>query len=154
MKKGNIVASLLCIALGAYVLIQCLGYPTAEAYGTGAPGPGLWPGVIAAGLILAALWVLITALRTPAEEQGQIAIWGDAQKRVYVTMIILLVYCYLTTIVGFIPTTIVMMFIFVHWFAKYKWYMTLLISVAVSVVVYVIFKYALNVPIDFGMIAF
>lgn len=154
MKKGNIIASVLCIALGLYVVITCLGYPTAETYGTGAPGPGLWPGVIGAGLILASLWVLIKALRTPAEEQGQIEIWGTGQKRVYVTMAILLVYCYLVTIVGFIPTTIVMLFIFVQWFAKYKWFQTLLISVAVSVFVYVIFKFALNVPIDFGMIAF
>ena len=154
MKKGNIIASLRCIALGAWVLVQCLGYPTAETYGTGAPGPGLWPGVIAGGLILAALWVLIKAIRTPAEEQGQIEIWGSGQKRVYVTMAILLVYAYLITVVGFIPTTIVMLFIFVHWFAKYKWHQTLLISVAISVLVYVIFKYALNVPIDFGMIAF
>lgn len=154
MKKGNIIASLLCIALGAYVVITCLGYPKAEVYGTGAPGPGLWPGVIGAGLIAAALWVLIKALRTPAEEQGQIDIWGTGPKRVYVTMAILLVYAYLTTVVGFIPTTIVMLFIFVHWFAKYKWYATLAISVATTVLVYVIFKFALNVPIDFGMIAF
>ena len=154
MKKGNIIASVLCIALGAYVVITSLGYPKAEVYGTGAPGPGLWPGVIGAGLIAASLWVLIKALTTPAEEQGQIEVWGVGQKRVYVTMAILLVYAYLMTIVGFIPTTIVMLFIFVHWFAKYKWWQTLLISVAVSVFVYIVFKFALNVPIDFGMIAF
>ena len=154
MKKGNIIASVLCIALGAYVVITSLGYPKSEVYGTGAPGPGLWPGVIGAGLIAASLWVLIKALTTPAEEQGQIEVWGVGQKRVYVTMAILLVYAYLMTIVGFIPTTIVMLFIFVHWFAKYKWWQTLLISVAVSVFVYIVFKFALNVPIDFGMIAF
>lgn len=154
MKKGNIIASILCIALGAYVVITSLGYPKAEAYGTGAPGPGLWPGIVGAGLILAALWVLVKALRTPAEDQGQITVWGEGPKRVYVTMAILVVYCYLLPIVGFIPMTIVMMFIFVHWFAKYKWYATLAIAVATAVVIYAVFKYALNVPIDFGMIAF
>ena len=154
MKKGNIIAALLSMALGGYVVITSMGYPKAEQYGTGAPGPGLWPGVIGAGLVLAALAILIKALRTPAEEQGQIEVWGTGPKRVYVTMAILLAYCYLVTVVGFVPTTIVMLFIFVHWFAKYKWFQTLLISVVVSVFVYVVFKYALNVPIDFGMIAF
>lgn len=154
MKKGNIIASVLCIILGAYVVITCLGYPGADAYGTGAPGPGLWPGVIGGGLILVALWILISTLRAPADSMEQIKIWGEGQKRVYVTMAILIVYCYLITVVGFIPTTIVMLFIFVHWFAKYKWYQTLLISVITTLFVYVVFKFVLNVPIDFGMIAF
>lgn len=154
MKKGNIIASLLCMALGGYVVITSMGYPKAEQYGTGAPGPGLWPGVIGAGLVLAALYILIYALRTPEDVQGQINVWGEGPKRVYVTMAILLVYCYLVSVVGFIPTTVVMLFIFIHWFAKYKWFVTLGISVATAILVYVIFKFALNVPIDFGMIAF
>ncbi len=48
MRKGNIIAGLICAALAVYVIVTCLGYPRAEAYGTGVPGPGLWPGIIAA----------------------------------------------------------------------------------------------------------
>lgn len=154
MKKGNIIASVLCIALGLYVVITCLGYPTAEAYGTGAPGPGLWPGIIGAGLIAAALWVLISTLRAPKDSLPAIDVWSSGPKRVYITMAILIVYVFLLPTTGFIPVTIVMMFVFVLWFAKYKWYTSLCISVLVTFVVYSIFKFVLNVPIDFGMISF
>lgn len=154
MKKGNIIASVLCIILGAYIVITCLSYPKAEAYGTGAPGPGMWPGIIGGLLIAAALWLLISTLRAPADSLGDIVVWGDGPKRVYLTMAILVVYVLAIPEIGFIPLTIILLFIFINWFAKYKWYLSLLISVAVTILVYVIFKFALSVPIDFGMIAF
>lgn len=154
MKKGNIVASILCIILGAYIVITCLGYPKAEAYGTGAPGPGMWPGIIGGLLIAASLWLLISTLRTPAEKLGTIMVWGEGPKRVYVTMAILVVYVLTVTVIGFIPMTIILLFLFITWFARYKWFVTLAISVGVTLFVYVIFKFALNVPIDFGMIYF
>lgn len=154
MKKGNIIASVLSILLGAYIVITCLGYPKAEAYGTGAPGPGMWPGIIGGLLIAAALWLLISTLRAPADSLGDIVVWGDGPKRVYITMAILVVYVLAIPEIGFIPLTIILLFIFINWFAKYKWYLSLLISVAVTLLIYVIFKFALSVPIDFGMIAF
>lgn len=154
MKKGNIIASVLSILLGAYIVITCLGYPKAEAYGTGAPGPGMWPGIIGCFLIAAALWLLISTLRAPADSLGDIVVWGDGPKRVYITMAILVVYVLAIPEIGFIPLTIILLFIFINWFAKYKWYLSLLISVAVTLLIYVIFKFALSVPIDFGMIAF
>lgn len=154
MKKGNIVASILCILLGAYIIITCLGYPTAEVYGTGAPGPGLWPGIIAAGLVIAGIWLLISTLRAPEGSLENIELFGDGQKRVYLTMVILAVYVFLLPTTGFIPVTIVMLFLFIQWFAKYKWYATLGISVAVTIAVYAVFRFVLSVPIDFGMISF
>lgn len=154
MKKGNIIASVLSIILGAYVVITSLGYPKAEAYGTGAPGPGMWPGIIGGLLIACALWLLVDTLRAPADSLGTITVWGDGPKRVYITMAILVVYVLTVTQIGFIPMTIILLFLFITWFAKYKWYLTLIISVAVTIAIYVIFKFALNVPIDFGMIYF
>lgn len=154
MKKGNIIAGILCIALGVWVVITCLGYPTAAVYGTGAPGPGLWPGIIGGGLALAGLWLIISTLRAPADSLPQIDVMGSGPRRVYVTMAILVVYVFLLPTTGFIPITIVMMFVLVQWFAKYKWYVTLCISVLITVLIYSVFRFLLDVPIDFGMIAF
>ena len=42
MRKGNIIAGIVCAAVALYVIVTCLSYPRAEAYGTGVPGPGLW----------------------------------------------------------------------------------------------------------------
>ena len=51
MRKGNIIAGIVCAAVALYVIVTCLSYPRAEAYGTGVPSPGLWPGIIAALLL-------------------------------------------------------------------------------------------------------
>lgn len=154
MKKGNIIASVLVIALGIYVIITCLGYPTAEAYGTGVPGPGLWPGVVAGCMVLAGLALLIKSLRMKPEDDTPIEIWTDGTKRVYITMAILVAYVAILGAAGFILSTIVMLVIFIQWFAKTKPAVTLLISVATTLIIYCVFKFLLNVPVDFGLFYF
>lgn len=153
MKKGNIVTSILCMLLGAYVIYICMGYPKAAVYGTGAPGPGLWPGIIGGGLIAAGIWVLVTTLRAPEGSLPAIDLIGAGPGRVYITMVMLIVYVVLLPTTGFIPVTVVLMFVLVQWFAKYAWYKTLIISILVTALVYVVFRFVLNVPIDFGMFA-
>lgn len=154
MKKGNIIAAVLTMALSIYIIITCLGYPRAEAYGTGVPGPGLWPGVIAGLMFVAALALLIESLRMKPEDDTPLGMLTDGTKRVYVTMAILVVYVAVLGFVGFIPSTIIMLFIFINWFAKKKPAITLLISVVSTLAVYCIFKFVLNVPVDFGLINF
>lgn len=151
MKKGNIITSVLVMALSIYVIVTCMGYPTAEAYGTGVPGPGLWPMAIAACMLLAAVSLLIKALRTKPEEDTSIAMWTEGTKRVYITMAILVVYVAVLGIVGFILSTAAMLFIFMQWFAKKNPLITLLISVICTAVIYGVFKFLLNVPVDFGL---
>ena len=103
---------------------------------------------------VAGLWVLITTLRAPEGSLPPIDVWSAGPKRVYLYMAILIVYVFLLPTTGFIPVTIVMMFVFVQWFAKYKWYTTLGISVLVTILIYAVFRFLLDVPIDFGWIAF
>lgn len=154
MKKGNIIASILVIALGIYVIITCMGYPRAEVYGTGVPGPGLWPGVVAGCMVAAGLCLLIKSLRMKPEDDTPIAMWTDGTKRVYITMAILIAYVAILGVVGFILSTIVMLVVFIQWFAKTKPVITLLISVVATLVIYCIFKFVLNVPVDFGLFYF
>lgn len=154
MKKGNIITAVLTIALSVYIIVTCLGYPRAEAYGTGVPGPGLWPGLIAAMMLAAAISLLVKSLRMKPEDDTPLIMWTDGTKRVYITMAILVVYVAVLGIVGFIPSTIVMLYIFINWFAKRKPAFTLIVSVVSTLVVYCIFKFVLNVPVDFGLISF
>ena len=154
MKKGNIITSVLVIALAVYVIITCAGYPTAEAYGTGVPGPGLWPGVVAGCMLVAGLSLLIRALCTKAEDDTPIAMWTDGTKRVYITMAILVVYVAFLGILGFIPCTAIMLYVFINWFAKRKPAVTAAISVVTTLVIYCVFRFVLEVPVDFGLICF
>ena len=59
MKKMNLIFAGICSVIGILLIVLAAGYPTAADYGTGVPGPGLWPIVISAFMLaLAALLVM------------------------------------------------------------------------------------------------
>ena len=68
MRKGNIIAGIVCAAVALYVIVTCLSYPRAEAYGTGVPGPGLWPGIIAALLLICSVGLIAATLMMKKED--------------------------------------------------------------------------------------
>lgn len=151
MKKGNIITSILVMALSIYVIVVCSGYPTAEAYGTGVPGPGLWPMAVAALMLIAAIVLLIKSIRMKPEEDTSIAMWTDGTKRVYISMIILVIYVAVLGVLGFILSTAVMLFVFMQWFAKKNPLITMLIAIVCTAAIYGVFRFLLNVPVNFGL---
>lgn len=151
MKKGNIITAILVIALSIYVIVVCADYPTAEAYGTGVPGPGLWPMAVAILMLIAAVVLLVKSIRMKPEEDVSINMWTDGTKRVYISMGILIVYVALLGVLGFIISTAVMLFVFIQWFAKKNPIITMLISIVCTGVIYAVFRFLLNVPVNFGL---
>ena len=75
MRKGNIIAGIVCAAVALYVIVTCLGYPRAEAYGTGVPGPGLWPGIIAALLLICSVGLIAGTLMMKKEDLPELPMW-------------------------------------------------------------------------------
>lgn len=151
MKKGTITVSIICMVLGIYLLVVCMGYPRASAYGTGVPGPGLWPGVIAGGLFLVSAGLLVHTLKNKKEESQELNMLSGGPKRVYITMGILIIYVAILPYGGFILSSAAMLFAFIQWFGKYKAGVSLLVSVAMTLIIYFVFKSLLNVPVDFGV---
>ena len=153
MKKGNLVTAGICGILGISIIAIASGYPRAVDYGTGVPGPGLWPICISIVLLLCSAILLYRTLKMKPEEDTQLNLWTTGSRRVYISIAILFAYVIILPPVGFILSTTAMEFIFIQWFAKKKWYVTLVISAAITLVVYCAFKFMLHVPIDFGMFA-
>jgi putative tricarboxylic transport membrane protein len=154
MKKGNFITAALCAVLGIVVITIASGYPGAAAYGTGVPGPGLWPICISVVLLGCSALLVYNTLKMPPEEDTALELWSPASRRVYITMMILLIYTIVLPTVGFLISTAVMQFVFIQWFAKKKPYITAVISIGISLAIYCVFRFLLNVPIDFGMVAF
>ncbi len=153
MKKGNLVICAICALLGALIIGIASGYPGTEAYGTGAPGPGLWPILIAIVMLLCVAMLLYKTLVKKEGEGEEIALWTDGTKRAYLSMGILLVYATILPIIGFIVSTIALMFGCVLWFSK-SVKTSAISSVAITMIIYCVFRFVLNVPIHFGLIAF
>ncbi|WP_251318012.1 tripartite tricarboxylate transporter TctB family protein [Flintibacter muris] len=152
MKKGNLVLAAICAVLGIGVIAMASGYPKAADYGTGVPGPGLWPIVISIVLLACTAILLFRTLKMPPEKDSKIELWTTGTRRVYLTMGILMVYLLLLPFLGFIIATFVLELIFIQWFAKKNPVITVVIAAAITMVVYCAFRFLLNVPVHtFGI---
>ena len=72
MKKGNLVLAAICAVTGIGIIAVASGYPTAADYGTGVPGPGLWPIVISVVLLACTAILLYRTLKMPPEKNSKI----------------------------------------------------------------------------------
>lgn len=152
MKKGNLVLAAICAVLGVGVIAIASGYPKAADYGTGVPGPGLWPIAISIVLLACTAILLFKTLRMKPEKDTKIDLWTTGTKRVYLTIGILFVYLLALPFLGFIIDTFILEFLFIQWFAKKNPAITALISAAITMVVYCAFRFVLNVPVHtFGI---
>ena len=155
MKKINLIFSGICAVIGILLIVLAAGYPTAADYGTRVPGPGLWPIVISAFMLTLAALLVMKSIKMPAEKNVDVPMWNEGTKRVYITMGILFAYTLVLQFLGFIIATTIMEAIFIQWFAKKKPWITAIISLVVTLVIYVVFQYVLNVPVgSFGILAF
>ena len=153
MKKANYVVSVLCAILGITIITISSGYPTAADYGTGVPGPGLWPICISVVLLLCAALLMLKSFKIKPEEDEKLELWTVGTRRVYISMLVLAIYIILLEPLGFILATTAMLFAFIQWFGKKKWYISLAVSVVSTLIVYFAFKLLLNVPMSFGLFA-
>ena len=155
MKKMNLIFAAICAAIGILLIALAAGYPTAADYGTGVPGPGLWPIVISAVMLAMAALLVIKSVKLPADKDVAVPMWNEGTKRVYITMGILFAYVAVLEFLGFIIATTVMEAIFLHWFAKKKPWITAVLALVITLVIYCVFQYVLNVPVgSFGILAF
>ena len=88
MKKGNLVLAAICAVTGIGIIAVASGYPTAADYGTGVPGPGLWPIVISIVLLACTAILLFRTLKMDPEKNTKIELWTTGTRRVYLTMAI------------------------------------------------------------------
>ena len=155
MKKMNLIFAAICAVIGVGLIVLAAGYPTAADYGTGVPGPGLWPIVISALMLAMAALLVMKTLKMSPEQDTKVSMWNDGTKRVYITMGILFVYTLVLEFLGFIIATTVMEAVFIQWFAKKKPVVTVIIALVVTLAIYCVFQYVLNVPVgSFGILTF
>lgn len=157
MKKANFIFSAICAVLGFTIIGVTLGYKAdflAHYNAGGSPtGPELWPIVVSVVMLLCSGLLVAKSLKIRPEDDAKVVLWSEGSRRAYLSMLILFIYALILEPLGFIIATTLMEFVFIKWFSKKKWYWCLLISVVVAVVIYVVFRYVLNVSLRFGIFA-
>ena len=155
MKKMNLIFAAICGVIGVALIALASGYPTAADYGTGVPGPGLWPTVISAVMLAMAVLLVLKSWKMAPEKNTEVSMWNEGTKRVYITMAILFAYVLVLEFLGFIIATTIMEAVFLHWFAKKKPWFTAVLALVITLVIYCVFQFVLNVPVgSFGILAF
>jgi len=117
MKKANLIVSAVIALLGIVIIIVSAGYPTAEAYGTGAPGPGLWPICISVILLLMSALLAAKTLGKGFKDTP-LNLKTANHLRVYLAMTILVIYLIILKPVGFLIPSFLMLTGFIYWFSK------------------------------------
>lgn len=149
MKKGNLIFAGVFSLLGVLVIIQSVLYPKGQ---DGIPGPGFFPIIIAVLMLTAAISLVITSLRLPAEEDVPLGLSSADNKRAYLTMGIMVLYVILMPLLGFCVTSFLLLFGMIRWLSSYKYVSCCVISAAVVGLIYVVFSLVLHVSLSFGLL--
>ena len=150
MKKNDIIAGLIFVALGIFIFTQTVSYPSLEK---GHPGPGLFPNLLAI-LFIAFGGVLIFKARKPASlPEGGPEI-PATPKRIFNALFVLaiiVVFVAVVSFVGFLITSAILLFVLMK-----KLGVTILKSAIASVVITLfinlMFSKILRVPLPPGIL--
>ena len=104
MANYNFLVSILGMMIGAAIMNAASEFPL--EFTENGPGPGFWPFALGAALTIAALVLLAYTITNRKELSEQlVALTLPANKRVYVMMGIVAVYCGLISVLGFYPAS-------------------------------------------------
>lgn len=100
MLMCNYVVGALGVLVGGLIMQASSTFPM--AFTENGPGPGFWPFSLGTGMLIAAVLVLVYNFMNKAEMAKQeVSLSTPANKRVYMLMALLVVFCGLIELLGF-----------------------------------------------------
>lgn len=151
MKKVNIFAGIIGIALSVYVIITASGFP--ENNSATDPGAGFFPiilGVITGVLCLA---LIITSLLGKGKDITAKVPLTPGMKRAFLGILMFLAYCILFKPLGFILDTMWMIFVCMYLLQNRKYLQMIIVSIVTPSVIYAVFALLLYVQLPTGLLS-
>ena len=107
MTICNYIVSVVGIALGALIMNAAAAFPM--QFTENGPGPGFWPFSLGCALAVAALVLLVFTFMKRADlAQQRVNLTTAANKRVYIMMGLVVLFCVLINLLGFYPAAAVL----------------------------------------------
>lgn len=152
MNRGEAVAGSVCLALGAWMLLESIKFPY---FVEGVPGPGFLPLWISFGIVGSGLALAVKGFR-PRLASQEVITWPDVAgwRRVALMLGALAVSLLLLEFLGFMLTTTLFMAVMVFGLGVRTWRMLVSVPLVSAIGLYVIFAVWLRVPLPKGILAF
>ena len=107
MTICNYIVSVVGMALGALIMNAAAAFPM--QFTENGPGPGFWPFSLGCALAVAAVVLLAFTFTKRADLSGQrVSLNTPANKRVYIMMGLVVLFCVLINLLGFYPAAAVL----------------------------------------------
>ena len=152
MKINDAIFGAIFAVLGIVVLVHVQSFPTipGQQY-----GPGLFPGVVAAGFLICGILLIVTGLRNRAGEAWLAAgEWVRSPRHLFgVTAIVvgIAAYVLLAERVGFLVLAPLLLLLWLRALGV-RWTTSIITAIVVSLVIWYAFYKLLRVPLPWGVL--
>ena len=148
MRAMEIIVAGLLLAFGA--VIAWASYKLGAGWADDGPQAGYFPFYIGAIITLSSLVTLLQALLGSAANADDAFVERWQLKQVFAVLLPALVYVLIIQWFGIYLASAIYMAVFMVWLGKYAWWKSVLLGIAVSVSVFVLFEIWFQVPLHKG----
>ena len=153
MRFNDAIIGLSLAVLAIMVLFHVNTFPSLPLQDV---GPATFPRALAWVLLSCSAYLIFNGIRTrktkPAISLGSWAQSPRAWRRLALVPIAVLTYTFVALPIGFIPTTMLLLFVLVTDFSNGRWLAASMISVVFTVIIYLVFAHILLVPLPPGIL--
>ena len=147
LRSAEIALALFLFALGALVIYDSLRL--GMRWAADGPQPGYFPFYLGVFICIACAVTIALALRTPAERNKTFVQTGQL-KLVLSVLVPSAIYVAVVGYLGIYVSAVIFVAFFMRWLGRYPWWKVIAVSVAHSVVLFVIFEIWFLVPLPKG----
>lgn len=110
------------------------------------PGPGMWPAIVAGVMGISALLLIVRDI--PEDYEA----WNLQSARVIQGVVVLGAFVYFFDVLGFVPSALLILFIWLKFIARESWRLSLVLAIAGAFALNYIFVDVFAVPFPPGLV--
>ncbi|WP_062234616.1 tripartite tricarboxylate transporter TctB family protein [Fictibacillus sp. FJAT-27399] len=148
-QNAGVWAGLIILIFGGLMFVQSLSYQYSSKLG---PGPGMFPLWLSGILIVFSFLYIIRSIRKERITFAEILPKGKDSKQLLKVLTALVGFILIVPFIGFIMAGIIFLFILLS--GEYRWYINLLISIGVTILLFWVFHGLLSVPLPVNNFGF
>lgn len=153
MAKRNIVASLVLMALAAFYSYQISNLPDRSLM-PNTPGPSFFPTLIAISLFVLSMALFLSGIRATAKSKKTDNVESFLSRDAVLTLLTFLFALIALPYAGFILACVPTFAILMYLYGSRNKLLIALTSIAIPITLFVIFRYAFQINLPFGLLVF